>query len=87
MQNTRQVPVTERAVVQRVNRKLAAERVRLHKCRDGGRWESQLGTWYVVDLDVNGIAQTHVDLETYARELDVLAAWEAVEHASQLPHG
>jgi hypothetical protein len=71
------VPVTTRALVQRINRKLARDEKQLRAYR-GGRWETTLGRYYVVDVNRNAIVDTDVNLETLARELDALRAWEAL---------
>jgi hypothetical protein len=43
------VPVTMRALVQRINRKLKPEWRRLHACRRNSRVWRDLGDYYVVD--------------------------------------
>ncbi|HKB36319.1 MAG TPA: hypothetical protein VKD72_07695 [Gemmataceae bacterium] len=69
------VPVSTRALVQRINRKLKQDDERLKKCRSR-RWEDRLGEWYRINVASNFIVQTHVDLEALGRELGVLEAWE-----------
>ena len=72
--------VTERALVQRINRKLAhGGRLgqKLHKYR-GGRWRTNLGDFYVIDGETGFLVQTHVDLEQYGRQVGALAEWEAL---------
>jgi hypothetical protein len=70
-------PVTERALVQRINRRLAKDFETLKAAR-GGRWRSTTGDYYVVDLQRNAIARTNVDPEALGRELGVLHAYERV---------
>jgi hypothetical protein len=41
------VPVTTRALVQRINRKLRPEYRHLHACRRNSRWWHDLGDYYV----------------------------------------
>jgi hypothetical protein len=72
------VPVTERALFQRINRKLAHENEQLKTCR-GGQWENELGRYYVVDLNRNSITASDVDPEALGRELGVLARWEEIK--------
>ena len=84
------VPVSVRALVQRVNRKLAEMDERLCSSRPvfdvaGGDterlrpiYDSNLGRFYVVGTRVNGIMRTDVDLEVLASELGCLAAYEAL---------
>lgn len=70
------VPVSARALIQRINRKLASQNERLLASREGSRSFQDLGRFYVVDTRVNGVVEKDVDLETRARKLDALAAWE-----------
>lgn len=74
------VPVTTRAVVQRINRKLAGEgRLgRKLKATRGGRWRSTVGDFYVLDIDRNLVVEQHVNPEALARKLGVLEPWEQV---------
>ena len=69
--------VTERALVQRLNRCLAREDRVLRKCRPGPDY-AELGDWYCVDLSSNTIASKDVDLEEWGRELGVLKPYEAM---------
>jgi hypothetical protein len=73
--------ITTRALVQRINRKLADEDRRLKATR-GDRARSSVGNFYVVDLKLKTIVAHMIDdLEEWAREEmpGVLAAWERVE--------
>lgn len=78
----KKVPVSRRALVQRINRKLlanaggdlaSAEQVR--KTR-GYRARQKIGDYYVLDMRGNFIGAMKIDLENVGRELGVLAAWE-----------
>ncbi len=71
MAKGRKVLVTERAVLRRVNRALAAKGQVLKKQR--GR-----GTYVLVDTRRNVIAQEPASLEALARSLGALAAYEAM---------
>lgn len=71
------VPVSERAVVQRINRKLAARGKKLKKCR-GAYWREKLGEYYILHVAHDCIDDSHVSLEALGRELKVLGAWEKV---------
>jgi hypothetical protein len=73
------VPVTERALIQRINRKLEPGLERLKMSRTE-HMEQQIGRYWVLDLNRNFVRHPHVNLETYARELGVLREWEAVEN-------
>jgi hypothetical protein len=77
--NKTKAPVSLRAVMARVNRKLAKEDEMLRRCRSDSRGWHELGDFYVVDVSRNCITDKQVDLEALAREMDVLAKWEQVE--------
>jgi hypothetical protein len=66
-----------RAIEQRINRRLAPEGEVLKKLR-GERYRQELGSYYVVNMDRNSVEQTDVDPVALAKELGVLADWEAV---------
>ncbi len=69
------VPISERALIARINRKLKPEGEKLKTLR-GERWFSDLGRYYTVDENRNAVRDTHVNLEDWGRELGVLKAWE-----------
>jgi len=71
------VPLGERALIQRINRKLAKDGQVLKKLR-GERWRTDLGEYYVVDLANNALKTWHVDLVAFAKELQVISPWEEV---------
>jgi hypothetical protein len=70
-------PVSMRAVIQRINRKLAPDLEGLKTTR-GGRARLELGDYYVIDFNRNFILHKDVDPERMARELGVLQPWEEV---------
>ncbi|MEJ5370230.1 MAG: hypothetical protein WHT08_18110 [Bryobacteraceae bacterium] len=72
-------PVSERALIGRINRRLDRDNKKLFKSRPGSRLEANVGRFYVVDVWRNTVVDTHVDLESYGRELGVLAEWEKLE--------
>lgn len=76
------VPVTERALLQRINRRLEdAGRAgqQLRKNRNPGVARGSLGPYFVVDLDMNAIVDPHVsDLEALGRKVKALAPYEAL---------
>ena len=74
------VPVTLRALVQRINRKLAHTEEVLKTAR-GQRAIADLGNYYILDWGSNLVSAWHVDPVKLAHELKVLAAWEYVEDA------
>lgn len=70
------VPISRRALIQRINRALAKEGELLKACRPNSRAYHELGEFYVVDTSANAIVGKDVDLESYARELKVLEKFE-----------
>jgi len=71
------VPITEKALYQRINRKLKADDEVLKRAR--GRLATTLGDYYTVDLQRNCIMLKDIDLEDYGRELGVLQPYETLE--------
>jgi hypothetical protein len=71
------VPVTERALIQRINRALRQDDQILRQAR-GEHARRELGNFYIVDVGRNFLAAQHVDLEALARELGVLKAYEHI---------
>jgi hypothetical protein len=74
-QKAQTVPVTERALLQRVNRALQADG-RVLKSSRGARAEESLGRFYVIDQRRNVIVDKAVDLEALARKLGALKEYE-----------
>jgi hypothetical protein len=68
------VPVSKRAVLARVNRRLRMNGELLKRSR--GRYAADIGDYYVLDVGRNFIVRKHVDLESLAREIDALADYE-----------
>ena len=75
----KKVPVTMRALIQRINRKLAIERGYVLKITRGNRWRGELGDYYAVDPKRNGIVREFIEPEDLGRELGVLRDWEQVK--------
>jgi hypothetical protein len=71
------VPVTMRALIARINRKLAPEGKRLKIVR-GWKARSDLGDYYILNPNRNWIVGHHVDPEGLGRKLGVLEGWEQV---------
>lgn len=69
------VKLTERALVQRIKRKLEKEQKCLKKSR-GGPFHEELGDYYVVGpIEV---VSTHVDIEALGRKLNVIKPFETL---------
>jgi hypothetical protein len=77
MNSARTLPVTRRAIIARINRKLAPESRRLKKTR-GMRFYQDLGDYWIVDHGRNAVDDTHVDVEALARELKVIHPREKI---------
>jgi hypothetical protein len=74
----RKVIVTERALLQRINRSLAKQAQSLKKSRPGTHMAAEYGTYYSVDLRTNNIVGTWKDAQALVREFDVLRPYEAL---------
>ena len=72
------IPLTQRALYQRLSRALARDGKRLKKTRAAPA-RSRLGDFFIVN-DNGGIVAHHVDLRQLARELDVLRPYETTEN-------
>ncbi|MFO1042222.1 MAG: hypothetical protein U0941_10575 [Planctomycetaceae bacterium] len=70
--------VSKRAVIQRINRKLATEGQKLKTSRSVSE-QSNFGEFYIIDMTSNFVVAYPVDLTDTARELGCLGGWEAVE--------
>jgi len=75
------VPVSARAILQRINRKLKPDWKQLKTGR-GLLLERTVGRYYVIDIRRNCVTQQYVDVEDLARELKVLQSWEELRAES-----
>ena len=71
----RRVPVSVRAVIQRINRRLKKDGLLLKTCR-GNRWYSKIGHYYLVSIKSGRLVETEIDLEKLARREHALELWE-----------
>ena len=81
MSSRKTVPVSLRALIQRINRALKAKGEML-KAAHSPRVADELGQHFVVRLTgkrSNVVTQQHVDVEALGRKLGVLSEWEHVE--------
>ena len=76
------VPVTERALLQRVNRALPNEGKQLQKAR-GITARLELGDYYTVNVQRNFVVQKDVDLEELGRRLNALRPYESLVKTTQ----
>lgn len=65
------MPVSLKAVMARINRKLAADDEQLRAVRGSGNY-------FIVNTKINSVTRYNVDLEKLARELGVLKEWETL---------
>jgi hypothetical protein len=68
-------PVSRRALIQRLQRKLRHEGEMLVATRSG-RWRNELGDYHVVNVRRNAVVAQHVDPEALARKIGALKEWE-----------
>lgn len=77
------VVVSQRAVLQRINRKLAKDDRKLCKSR-GWRVQSSLGDYYILDTYKNVVTDYRIsnsNIEDMAREMGALREYEEMEEA------
>jgi hypothetical protein len=72
------IPVTERALIQRINRVLRKDG-RILKVTRGERALREVGQYYLLGFDRNTVTTLHVDIEELAHELGVLRSFERLE--------
>ena len=70
-------PVSARAVLQRINRKLKADCEGIRKSRPAHIKVS--GKYYRVEYRRSRIVENNVDLERLAKRLEVIEKWETLE--------
>ena len=70
------VPLTQRALLKRVNRHLAQRGEQLYKAKQYAR--SRVGCYYVINTESSVVTGVFVDLEACARQLGVLRSWEEI---------
>jgi hypothetical protein len=70
------LPVSRRAVLQRINNRLAKDGEIVKKAR--ARVETTVGEYFRLDVQRNYIVETHVDIEELGKELGALHPFEAL---------
>lgn len=75
MLTRRGVPVTLRAVIQRLNRRLKQDHEMIRAAR-GAQARQEFGDFYWLDYNRNVVLDKDVDVEALARKLEVLAPFE-----------
>jgi hypothetical protein len=77
------VPVSERALFQRIQRKLNKRGQKIFRGRPGIQLNN-LGTYYTIDLSENTLGDCHIsDLEKYAREYGAIAKHEYLNNEGE----
>ena len=74
-----QVPINRRALIMRINRKLAPDHSLI--ITRGEHARAQMGDFWIKDCRRNAVVGKHIDLEAYARKIGVLQAFEKYEDA------
>ena len=69
------VNISARALIQRLNRKLAPNKV-IKSNRRSDRLTEEMGAHYVLDLKAGRVAERHVDLAALGKKLGVMESWE-----------
>jgi hypothetical protein len=75
--STQKIKITERALFQRINRKLHQQGENLRTARSQ-KVEASAGHHYIVDAKRKAVSADHVDLEKLGRKLGVIQPWEEV---------
>jgi hypothetical protein len=70
------VKISERALIQRINRKLGKESKSLKTARKNSLSYRDTGRYFIVDEKRNVVVKTHVDLGQLGVELKVLKPFE-----------
>lgn len=72
------VKVSERALLQRLNRYLAEQKKLIKKCRENSPNLFELGRFYVVNTDKNTVTAKHICLDKWGRDSGVLKNFEVL---------
>jgi hypothetical protein len=78
---TSKVPISERALLQRLNRKFKDDDLIVKKTRPNSRSASDLGDYYILNFNRNFIVDKQLnlaDVEEMGRKHKALAKWEEV---------
>jgi hypothetical protein len=69
------VYISQRALLQRINRKLAKEEKKLLTSRSNAK-KQEFGNFYIVDINLNNVIQAHIDLEVLGQDLHAIKKGE-----------
>lgn len=73
------IPISERALLARINRILYQENKILKKNRDKNKNIIEIGKYFLVDKSINQIILKRVNLENYGRQLNVIKEYEELD--------
>ena len=76
----RKVPVSRRALIGRINRRLKDDDLCLKVTRGEGRARQELGEYYVINVRYGCVTWANVDLESEGREHGALREWEELRN-------
>ena len=75
----RTAPVSERAMLGRINRVLAKDNRVVKAAREGSALYYNMGRYYLLDWSTNNIVDYKFDLAGFAKKLGCIAEWEHLE--------
>src|SRR5689334_12104789 len=75
-QETSKIPVSQRALLARINCELAKKGEKMRRCPQGSRWFRDLGPFFVLNVRRNIITAKDCDLATWGRDLGCLEPYE-----------
>jgi len=78
MSKLKRIPVSERALLARLNRHLRNRGKVIKKCRYWSRDHFTLGDYFAVDLYRNVIIAHHIDLSDWAKNRGVIKDYESL---------
>jgi hypothetical protein len=76
MTKTTKVTVSDRAVLQRLNRQMAVAKLTVKKAHRA--YIAELGEYYVVNRQMNTVVMTDIDLVSFGRKQGALKPWEVL---------
>ncbi len=71
-------PVSERALLARINRQLVGRGQSLRRCRRDSLSRNTLGRHYLLDFRSNRVVEANLDLESWARSAGLLRSHEVL---------
>lgn len=70
--------ISERALLKRINRKLAKEGEKLCRLPERSRSFGDMGEYHLIEVHTNSVIATHVDVTKLAKEMQALGESETV---------